>query len=63
MIKKRLALNNCVDIIDSPDRENIKLFVQKLKNTVPIDETFGWLTHDLSTRKKTVQEHLFFVQA
>lgn len=60
VIKKRLALNNCVDIIDSPDRENIKLFVQKLKNTVPIDETFGWLTHDLSTRKKDCPRTLIF---
>ncbi|XP_061191020.1 ATP-dependent helicase wrn-1-like [Saccostrea echinata] len=58
--KKRLALNNCVDIIDSPDRENIKLFVHKLKNTVPIEVTFGWLLKDLSLKKKDCTRTLIF---
>ncbi|XP_056001114.1 ATP-dependent DNA helicase RecQ-like [Ostrea edulis] len=60
LIRKRLALNNCVDIIDSPDRENIKLFLEKIKNTVPIEVTFGWLLKDLSLEKKDCTRTLVF---
>lgn len=60
VICKRLALNNCINIIDSPDRDNIKLFVQKLKNTVPIEETFNWLLKELSVKKKDCTRTLIF---
>ena len=35
-LKRKFALNNCHEIIDNPDQDNIKLFVKKVKSTVPI---------------------------
>lgn len=42
-IKKKLCMTACYEVIDSPDRENIKLFVSKIKASEELKDTFLWL--------------------
>ena len=50
-LKRKFALNNCHEIIDNPDRDNIKLFVKKVKSTVPIADLFFFLIKLLREKK------------
>ena len=60
-IKKKLSMNSCYEVIDSPDRKNIKLFVTKIKASEEIKETFQWLMTSL--RKKELQRTILFCKS
>lgn len=39
-LQQKFCMKNCHEIIDNPERENIQLFLKKIKSTTPQDETF-----------------------
>lgn len=48
-IQKLLGMQACKDIVDNPDRGNIKLHVQHVKSDAPLTETFSWIVSLLKT--------------
>lgn len=50
---------SCV-ILDSPNRQNIKLNVLKVKNNVDLENVFHWLTTALVEKREYLQRHLIF---
>lgn len=36
MYEKQICMVNYIEIIDNPDRENVKLFLRKVKSSVPL---------------------------
>lgn len=59
-LKRKFALNNCHEIIDNPDRDNIKLFVKKVKSTVPIADLFFFLIKLLREKKELCERFIIF---
>ena len=59
MIQK-FSMINCMEIIHNPDRENIKLFVQKFKSTRPLSETFRFLLEEVSEKKQLCNRYVIF---
>ena len=59
-LKRKFALNNCHEIIDNPDRDNIKLFVKKVKSTVPIADLFFFLIKLLREKKELCECFIIF---
>ena len=59
-LKKKLGLINCHDIIESPDRENIKLFVEKIKVNEKICDSFSWLIEMIKDQGVNCPRHLIF---
>ncbi len=59
-LKRKLCLNlvDCIDIIDSPDRANIKLHVSAYKSAAPLYDVFQWLIVYL--REQHCQRMLIF---
>jgi ATP-dependent DNA helicase RecQ len=48
----KLGQSNMFELVDSPDRSNIKLYVTKFKSTLSLYELFDWLiTKSLELRK------------
>lgn len=39
-LQQKFCMKDCHEILDNPERENIKLFLKKIKSTTPQDETF-----------------------
>lgn len=42
-IKQHLHISNCKELVDNPDRPNIKLFVKKVSNSENVNLAFAWL--------------------
>ncbi len=59
-LKNKLALIDSIDIVESPDRENIKLFVRKLKSTLSLEDCFQWLYNLVEERQNNAPRHLVF---
>ena len=53
-MQKKFCMIDCHEIIQNPDRENIKLFVHKFKSTVPHGDIFYFLIHLLKKEQRTV---------
>lgn len=53
-------MKNCHEIIDNPERENIKLFLKKIKSTTPQDETFFFLIKLLKDKKELCPRFIIF---
>lgn len=51
-LQQKFCMKNCHEIIDNPERENIQLFLKKIKSTTPQDETFFFLIKLLNKDKK-----------
>lgn len=62
-LQQKFCMKNCHEIIDNPERENIQLFLKKIKSTTPQDETFFFflLSYLIKIRKNCVQCLLYFV--
>ena len=53
-------MQNCHEIIQNPDRVNIKLFMQKVKGSVPLCDVFYFLIHLLKEKKENCERFLIF---
>lgn len=51
---------HCHEIIDNPERENIKLFLKKIKSTTPQDEIFFFLIKLLKDKKELCPRFIIF---
>jgi ATP-dependent DNA helicase RecQ len=59
-MKKKFCMNDCLEIIDSPDRSNIKLFVHKYKSTLPLSELLGFILNSVQTKKDKCERCIIF---
>ena len=59
-MRRKFSMKNCKDIIDNPDRENVKLFVQKVKASRSLDDIFGFLIADLKKEKHLCSRYIIF---
>ena len=51
---------NCIEIIHNPDRDNIKLFVQKFKSTRPLSETFRFMLAGVLEKRELFDRCIIF---
>lgn len=51
---------NYIEIIDNPDRENVKLFVRKVKSSVPLGKTFSLLITSVKKEKEKCPRYIIF---
>jgi len=59
-LQRQFCMKDCAEIIDNPDRSNIKLFVANHKSTQPLDETFSFLTQSLKEQKQDCDRVIVF---
>ena len=59
-MQKKFCMKDCHEIVQNPDRENIKLFVHKFKSTVSLCETFYFLIHLIKQEKELCERFLIF---
>ncbi|XP_055957654.1 recQ-like DNA helicase blm-1 [Patella vulgata] len=59
-IMKSLCLNDCVTILDSPDRTNIKISTAKISNISKAQDYFTPLLDDVETQKDSYPRTLIF---
>nr|XP_019928600.2 ATP-dependent DNA helicase Q-like 3 [Crassostrea gigas] len=59
-LRKKLALVNFHEIVESPDRENIKLFVEKIKVNEKLRVTFSWLIDMVMDQGGECPRHIIF---
>lgn len=45
-------MTDSLEIVQNPDRENIELFLQRIKYTVPVEDTFFKFFNVTTERKK-----------
>lgn len=55
-----LCLNRCVKIAVSPNRENIKIYLQKVKDD--ISDNFMWIVHELEEQQLSCRKLLIYVR-
>ena len=55
-----LSLNNCGKIVVSPNRENIKIYLQKVKNDT--SDNFLWLAQELAEKQISCRKVLIYVR-
>lgn len=55
-----LSFNHGIEIVVSPNRKNVRLCVQKVKNDIP--KTFSWLAEEVKTRGITCSRTLIYVK-
>ena len=53
-------MKNCHEIVDNPERENIKLFVHKVKASTPLDEVFYFVVQLLQEKKNSCPRIIIF---
>nr|XP_002739720.2 PREDICTED: ATP-dependent DNA helicase Q-like SIM-like [Saccoglossus kowalevskii] len=59
-IKEKLCMLKCVEFSESPDRDNISLYVRQIISTQLLSEVFAWLiTEAKSQRKKCTRTIIF----
>lgn len=56
-LQRKFCMQNCHD---NPDRNNIKLFVEKCKSTEPLSKTFFFLIHLITEKKQTCERYVIF---
>ena len=59
-MQKKFCMKDCHEIVQNPDRENIKLFVHKFKSTVSLCDTFYFLIHLIKQEKELCERFLIF---
>lgn len=59
-MKEKFSMVNCIELIDNPDRDNIKLFVQKFKSTRPLSETLKFLLDGVLEKKELFDRYIIF---
>jgi ATP-dependent DNA helicase RecQ len=59
-IQKKFAMHDCCELIDNPDRPNIKLFVQKYKRTVPIESVLEQLIYLVNEKQELCDRYIVF---
>uniref|UniRef100_A0A8W8JI68 DNA 3'-5' helicase n=1 Tax=Magallana gigas TaxID=29159 RepID=A0A8W8JI68_MAGGI len=59
-LRKKLALVKFHEIVESPDRENIKLFVESIKMNEKISVTFSWLIDIVMDQAGECPRHIIF---
>lgn len=62
-LRKKFALQDFHEIIDNPDRGNIKLFVNKFKSSVPLGKLFYFLINLLNEKQENCERYLIFCQS
>jgi ATP-dependent DNA helicase RecQ len=58
-IKEKLAMNNSHDIVENPDRTNIKLFVKSRNSNEELSVTFEWLVTKLTSDQQCERTIVF----
>lgn len=58
--RKKFCMVNYIEIIDNPDRENVKLFVRKVKSSVPLGKTFSFLITSVKKEKEKCPRYIIF---
>jgi ATP-dependent DNA helicase RecQ len=56
-------MQNIVTIVDSPDRENIKLCNQSINSNQSIEATFGWLLCKMESMGKDMDRYVIFCKS
>lgn len=51
-MQKIFCMKNCFEIIESPDRTNIKLFLHKFKSSQDLTKIFAFLINELQEKKR-----------
>jgi superfamily II DNA helicase RecQ len=59
-LQQKFGMKNCHEIIDNPERENIKLFLKKVKCSTPLDEVFYFIIRLLKDKNELCPRFLFF---
>ncbi|KAK3104602.1 hypothetical protein FSP39_005949 [Pinctada imbricata] len=59
-IEYKLGLKNCFYHISNPERENIKLFVQKVKSTLPLEDIFHFILSKLKQHQHKCPRVIIF---
>lgn len=59
-LQQKFGMKNCHEIIDNPERENIKLFLKKVKCSTPLDEVFYFIIRLLKDKKELCPRFLIF---
>lgn len=57
-MRKKFCMVNYIEIIDNPDRENVKLFVRKVKSSVPLGKTFSFLITSVKKEKEKCPRYI-----
>ena len=59
-MQKKFCMKDCHEIVQNPDRENIKLFVHKFKSTVLLCDTFYCMIHLIKQERELCERFLIF---
>ncbi|XP_052778119.1 ATP-dependent DNA helicase RecQ-like [Mya arenaria] len=62
-LQSMFCMKSCFEIIDNPDLENIKLFVTKVKSTIPLSEIFFFIIQKVKAEKDTCERYIIFCQS
>ena len=62
-IQKLLGMQTCKELIENPNRDNIKFHVQHVSSTAPMTETFGWLLTLLRKHEAQLPRILVFCKS
>lgn len=59
-LRTKFSMKNFHEIVDNPDRDNIKLFVRKFKSTMPLGDLFYFLIKLLKEKGEKCDRYLIF---
>lgn len=59
-MQKKLCMTDCHEIVQNPDRENIKLFVHRFKSTVSLSDIFYFLIYLIKKDRELCERYLIF---
>ncbi|XP_061171628.1 uncharacterized protein LOC133181101 [Saccostrea echinata] len=59
-LQRKFCMTDCLEIIENPDRNNIKLFLQCVKYNTPLENTFFFLILMLKEKKELCDRYLIF---
>lgn len=59
-MQTRFCMSDCHEIVQSPDRSNIKLFCHKFKSSVPLEVIFNFLITLILDKKQDCQRYIIF---
>lgn len=62
-LQRKFCMETCKEILDNPDRPNIKLFVSKIKSSEPLSVTFYFLLCMLKEKKNLCNRAIVFCQS
>ncbi|XP_061170547.1 ATP-dependent DNA helicase RecQ-like [Saccostrea echinata] len=62
-LQRKFCMTDCLEIIENPDRNNIKLFLQCVKYNTPLENTFFFLILMLKEKRELCDRNLIFCPA